>query len=109
MNNNINDLQKQLSKGKYFLVFKTTWCPDCKMMEPIYKAALTKIHKEISDIELIEVDAEEYNVFRKSDSPLDVLKVPSFFVVNDGTFNHIGYEYIPEEIIIEKIKQYTKK
>lgn len=106
MANNITNLKEKMEKGEYLLVFKTAWCPDCKMMQPIYTNAYNQLLVEFPTLQLIEIDAEEFNVFRDEKSDLPVLKVPSFFAVRDGEFRHIGYEYLPIELIILVVKEH---
>lgn len=98
------DAKPQLNKNLVFLTFKTSWCPDCKMMEPVVKEVKNILDKENIKVNFINVDAEEADLLR-SDDEWQVLKVPSFFFIKNGHKTHIGYEYIPAPVIVERIKK----
>lgn len=97
------DAKKEINNGVVFLKFTTAWCGDCKMMEPI----TDELEKMMigREIKFIEVDAEEAQLFRNAESDIQVLKVPSFFVIRNGVKKHLGYEYQPIELFIEELSR----
>ena len=88
-----------------FLEFSTTWCGDCKMMQPIVNELEAKLSG--SNIEFIEVDAEEANLLRK-DEEFNVSKVPAFYVVKGNKKQFLGFEYQPLELLEAKAKEFLK-
>lgn len=86
-----------LTDKKYLVVFTTNWCGDCKMM----KLTLKDIEKNYvnKNIQFIEIDAEEADIFRKKNYGFEVLKVPAFYTVFNNEKKLIGYEYVPIPII----------
>lgn len=88
---NIEQLKDEIQKGAVFVMYTTTWCPDCKMMKPVIK----ELEQENKHVSFFEIDAEENEVFRKG----NILKVPSFILHKDGKEKHLGYEYVPKEIL----------
>lgn len=102
------EAKTQLNKGLILLVFKTSWCPDCKMMEPVVAEAIKSLQTQKINIKVINIDAEEAALF-KSDQEWEVLKVPSFFVIKNGKRKHIGYEYLPSELIVDAVLEHNNK
>lgn len=96
------EAKKEIQTGTTFLVFFTSWCGDCKMMEPVISNAENEILKHNKKVKFIKVNAEEANLFRDKNSNWEVLKVPSFFIIKNGIKKHIGYEYMP----IDKITKH---
>ena len=94
------DAQKEIQNGTALLVFFTSWCGDCKMMEPVVKNAEKEILQHNKNVKFIKVDAEEAELFREEQTDWQVLKVPSFFMIKNGVKKHIGYEYLPIEKIV---------
>ena len=88
---NINQLKEEIKKGTVFAMFTTTWCPDCKMMKPV----IEELENENENVSFFEIDAEQNQVFRKG----NIAKVPSFILYKNGEEKHLGYEYIPKEIL----------
>lgn len=90
------------NQGIIFLEFSTSWCGDCKMMKPFVE----QVENQFKDknVTFIEVDAEEANTFR-GNAEWEVLKVPSFFVLNKKQKNHIGYEFQPVAKLVEAINK----
>ena len=68
------------------------------MMKPVV-AELESKHKDIS---FYEIDAEDAQVFRKDDE-FKVMKVPSFYLLDDKEVKHLGYEYVPKELLSSAI------
>lgn len=94
------EAKDKMKKGVYLLVFKTTWCPDCKMMEMLIDEALPNWKKEgVKDFDILHIDAEKENLFR-SEERYKVAKVPAFYVVSDGVEEFLGYEFVE----LDKIK-----
>lgn len=96
------EAKKVINQGNVFLTFKTSWCPDCKMMALLLEPVIKELKEQGIQFEEIEVDAEEANLFRES-SDWSVLKVPSFYLIKNGVKEHIGYEFVPLDVIKEKI------
>ncbi len=94
------------NQQKYFVMFTTSWCPDCKMM----KIQLKDIINEFKDkpITFIEIDAQQANLFRKNENGWQVLKVPAFFTVKQNHHYFIGYEYTPIPIIKDALLNVLK-
>ena len=84
------------SNENVFLMFTTSWCGDCQMMKPF----IEKIESDMNgkNITFIEVNAEEAGIFRNS-GKWDASKVPSYFVVKNGEPKHIGFEFMPAEVL----------
>ena len=101
-----NEAKKEIQKGTVFLEFFTSWCGDCKMMDPIVENAENEISKHRKDVKFIKVNAEEANLYKDNNSNWEVLKVPSFFIIKNGDKKHIGYEYLPIETLT---KPFIKK
>ncbi|VEU76440.1 thioredoxin family protein [Mycoplasmopsis columboralis] len=87
-----------------FLAFTVNWCGDCKMMAPLINRLAAK-YEDNKKITFIEVDAEEANLLRDPDTKWKVLKVPTFILLQGTTITEKGYEYIPEEILVEWIEK----
>ncbi|RIV16578.1 thioredoxin family protein [Mycoplasmopsis gallopavonis] len=81
-----------------FLEFTTTWCGDCQMMRPIVQQVVSK-YSNNPNIQFIEVDAEEAQLFRNPDTKWKVLKVPTLMLIQGQEILEKGYEYIPAEIL----------
>lgn len=96
------EAKTEINKGNVFLTFKTSWCPDCKMMEMMLEPVMKELHEQGVDFKEIEVDAEEAKLFRGEDG-WQVLKVPSFYILKDGLKEHLGYEFVPVDFIKDKI------
>ncbi|UUD36001.1 thioredoxin family protein [Mycoplasmopsis citelli] len=100
--------QKLLEDNKnnqlIFLAFTVQWCGDCKMMSPIINKIALK-YKNLKKISFIEVDAEEANLLRDPNTNWEVLKVPTFILLQGQNIVEKGYEYIPEEILIDWIEK----
>lgn len=96
------EAKKIINKGNVFLTFKTAWCPDCKMMEMMLEPVIKELKEQGIVFDEIEVDAEEADLFREA-KEWNVLKVPSFYVIQNGQKEHIGYEFVPLDLIKEKI------
>ncbi len=95
---------KDLDPNKNYLIqFSTKWCGDCKMMKPVIDNLENWAKENNKEITIIEVDAEEANLYRNKDSEWDAYKVPSFYIVNKGKKKHIGYEYLPIDLFKEEI------
>lgn len=90
------------NQGVIFLEFSTTWCGDCKMMKPFVEQVEKQF--EGKDVTFIEVDAEEANTFR-GNAEWQVLKVPSFFVLNKDKKEHVGYEFQPVAKLVDAINK----
>lgn len=98
----------ELEKGELtFLEFSTTWCGDCKMMAPVVANLENKLKEQGINIDFIEVDAEEADLFRKNDI-YDVSKVPAFYVAKGSKKEFIGFEYLPLELLESKVKEFIK-
>ncbi|MBX4209777.2 MAG: thioredoxin family protein [Mollicutes bacterium PWAP] len=87
---------------KVLLEFYTDWCADCRMMEPVVDNAMNELKKD--GFTLVKVNAEEANLYKKENPEFEVLKVPSFFKVINNKATHIGYEYLPMEHLIKKVR-----
>lgn len=97
-----DEAKKIINQGNVFLTFKTSWCPDCKMMAMLLEPLLKDLKEQGIAFNEVEVDAEEAQLFREA-SDWKVLKVPSFYLLQNGVAEHIGYEFVPLEVIKEKI------
>lgn len=95
------DLKKEISGKLALVMFSTSWCPDCKMM----KFLIEQIEDKHKNVDFIEIDAEKTDLFRTDDSEFKVLKVPSFYLIDDKDSEHLGYEFVP----ITKIENAIKK
>lgn len=91
------------NKPVTYLWFGTEWCGDCQMMLPVVES-VEKHFENNSNVQFIKVDAEEAKLFRVPDSIYKVKKVPTHIFLKSGKIINILYEYIPEEIIIDQIK-----
>lgn len=97
------EAQKLFTNNKnYFVMFTTTWCPDCQMMKKMLTPIIAKKYAK-QPIRFIEIDAEKANLFRKNENNWQVAKVPSLYIVKNNQQKFIGYEYIPMPVIEEAI------
>lgn len=94
--------QEEINNGVVVLTFKTSWCGDCKMMDFMTAPMYEELRAQGLSFKTIEVDAEEAKLFRAS-GEWEVLKVPSFYLIKDGVKKHLGYEFIPIDLIKEEI------
>lgn len=99
------NVAQQMIKNKpiTYLWFGTDWCGDCQMMIPIVNDVELQ-YKNDDNVQFIKVDAEEANLFRK-DSIYKVKKIPTHIFIKNGEIKTILYEYIPQEVIIDKIEE----
>jgi len=74
-------------------------------MKPVVMETEQIIKEKKLDVKFIFVDAEEAKLFRDPSAEFDVLKVPSFYVVKNGVAKHLGYKYIPSEILVKAIEE----
>lgn len=96
----LTEAKDKMNSGVSLLIFKTSWCPDCKMMEALIDDALPKWKEEgVQDFDILLVDAEKENLFR-SEEKYKVAKVPAFYIVSNNTEEFLGYEFVE----IDKIK-----
>ncbi|UWD34237.1 thioredoxin family protein [Mesomycoplasma molare] len=102
------EAQKEINDGVVYLEFTTTWCGDCKMMSPIVKQVENHF-KDEPRLKMINVNAEEAQLFRKEGTKFEVLRVPTHIVLKDGEILNKGFEYFPKDIIIEWIESALKK
>ncbi|UUM19954.1 MULTISPECIES: thioredoxin family protein [unclassified Mycoplasma] len=92
------------SNNLLFLAFTVQWCGDCKMMKPVISRIASK-YESFKQITFVEVDAEEANLLRDPNTKWEVLKVPTFILLKGTEIVEKGYEYIPEEILIDWIEK----
>ncbi|WP_027121386.1 thioredoxin family protein [Mycoplasma leonicaptivi] len=85
-----------------FITFTAEWCGDCQMMKRPLNYVADKF-KDRPEIKFINVDAEEAQLFRNPDTKWAVLKVPTMILLSGQEIIEKGYEYIPEEIMIDWI------
>ncbi|WP_051617829.1 thioredoxin family protein [Mycoplasmopsis iners] len=90
----------------FFLEFSTTWCGDCKMMEPIVKKVVND-NKNNKDTIFLEIDAEEAQLFRDPLSKWQVFKVPTFVYLKNNEILKTLYEYYPSEILQKFLDDYS--
>ncbi|MEG7280121.1 thioredoxin domain-containing protein [Mesomycoplasma ovipneumoniae str. Black Butte] len=102
------DAQEEIKTGVVYLEFAVDWCGDCKMQEPVNEE-LSEYFKNRTDVKLIQVNAEEAQLFRKKDTEYEVLFVPTHFVFKDGKPIFKKFEYAPAELLIETIEEALKK
>lgn len=96
--------ENELKTGVVYLEFAADWCNDCKMQEPVNEE-LSKYFKDRSDVKLIKVDAEESKLFRQKGTKYEVLFVPTHFIFKDGQILFKQFNYVPAEVLIEKIEK----
>ncbi|AJR11893.1 hydrolase [Mesomycoplasma dispar] len=96
--------ENELKTGVVYLEFAVDWCGDCKMQEPVNEE-LSEYFKDRSDVKLIKVDAEEAKLFRQKGTKYDVLFVPTHFIFKDGEVVFKQFNYVPAEVLIEKIEK----
>ncbi|MGZ9413506.1 thioredoxin family protein [Mycoplasma sp. 480] len=101
------EAQKHIENGVVYLEFTTTWCGDCKMMAPVVQKVADHFD-ENSGLKMINVDAEEAQLFRKEGTRFEVLRVPTHLVLKDGKILNKGFEYFPKEVLIEWIENALK-
>ncbi|USS85233.1 thioredoxin family protein [Fructilactobacillus myrtifloralis] len=74
---NQEQLQAQVSDGKYILFFTAGWCPDCNFIKP----AMPAIESEFPEYTFIKVDRDDNIDLCKE---LDVFGIPSFIAYDHG-------------------------
>ena len=96
-----NEAKEFLKTNTALLEFGTEWCGTCQMMKPVMEELETK-----TEVQIIKVDAEESGLFRKEDSPIEVLRIPAYYLVKNDQYNFIGYKYKSVEELLENIEKY---
>jgi len=67
-----------MNQGKAILMFSATWCPDCRIIEPV----LPEIEEKFKEYTFFHVDRDE---FIEICQELDVFGIPSFIAFDNGT------------------------
>lgn len=85
--------------GDQILVFSTSWCPDCIMLN-MY---IDQVVAENKDWEFIYIDSDQYPVLA---SEYGILGIPSFVALTDGeqVGSLISKQAKPKELINEWIR-----
>ncbi|WP_434337102.1 thioredoxin family protein [Mesomycoplasma conjunctivae] len=96
------DAQKEIETGVVYLEFSVDWCGDCKMQKFV-NDQITEHYADNEKIKLIQVDAEEAQLFRKKGTRFEVLFVPTHIVMKDGEILFKRFDYTPKEILVEQI------
>lgn len=97
------DAQKAIKNGNVYLWMGSTWCIDCKEMQPIVESVEKRCLKEKLDITFVKVDADEAGLFRKPDPHYNVAYVPAHIFIKNGEVKLTLYEMQPEEVIYQEI------
>ncbi|EGV00293.1 thioredoxin family protein [Mycoplasmopsis columbina] len=97
--------KKENTNVLFFIEFSTTWCPDCKMMQPIVKSLFNDYHNN-PKVKFLEIDAEEAHLYKDPFSKWQILKVPAFVFYKNNEILKIVYEYYPKELLAQFIEDY---
>lgn len=88
-----DDLENQISKGKYLVDFFATWCGPCKMLMPI-------LEELENDINIIEVDIDKFPSLAEK---YRIMAVPTLMFFKDGVKIKENVGFMDKEDIKEII------
>ncbi|WP_025755404.1 thioredoxin family protein [Mycoplasmopsis cricetuli] len=102
------DVQQVLNNNKkhniIFLFFSTPNCVESKMMRTIIKNLIQK-YKLVKSIRFFEIDALESGIYKNPLNKWRVIISPTFILVQNDEIFERGYNYIPEEVLVEWIEK----
>lgn len=98
----INDatFNQETEKGLVVVDFNATWCPPCKMMNPILEKMSDELAGQV-DFKAIDVDENQQVA-----SQMQVQGIPTFVVKKDGQVVDRIVGYTPEPVFKARIAQH---
>ena len=90
---------QEIEQGTVVVDFFATWCPPCKMLEPV----LNEVSQEITQAKFIKVDIDQS---MKLAQQHNITTVPTVMVFKDGKPVDSLVGFIPKENITKLISQH---
>ncbi|MGL4948512.1 MAG: thioredoxin family protein [Mycoplasma sp.] len=102
------DAQELIKSGNTYLYCGSHWCKDCVEMLPVAEEISKIAEANNWNLNFINVDAQEANLFRDPNTKYKVLYVPSHILLIDGEVQEIHYEIQTTDFLISRIKEVYK-